>query len=64
MPMMLPPSGCGPWLDSANDNPQRLMEFIGPYPSEEMDAYQVPDTVGNARDTGPELIEPVRSLLT
>jgi putative SOS response-associated peptidase YedK len=64
MPVILPPSDYAPWLDPANDNPQTLMEFIGPYPPEEMDAYQVSDAVGNVRNTGPELIEPVEAPLT
>lgn len=63
MPVILPPSDYAPWLDQRIENPQTLMEFIGPYPPEEMDAYQVSDAVGNVRNTGSELIEPVKPLL-
>jgi len=54
MPVILSPDDYGRWLD-ANDG----LELLKPYPADAMDAYPVRKAVGNVKNQGPELIEPL-----
>jgi len=58
MPVMLPPSAWGAWLDPANDDVGTLQELLVPAPAELFEAIPVVDAVSNVRNDGPHLLEP------
>ena len=47
------------WLDESMSPSEAINMLETPYPSEYMDAYKVSKAVGNVRNRGPELIEPI-----
>lgn len=58
MPVILAEKDFDAWLDPKNEKTDSLKQLLTPYPSEEMRAYPVSTRVNNARNDGPELIEP------
>jgi len=54
MPVILDPADYESWLGGSAD-----VDLLKPYPSASMRRYPVSKAVGNVRNTGPELIEPV-----
>lgn len=58
MPVIIPRDGYGAWLDPTNEDAAQLKGFIASYPAERMEAYSVSKAVSNARNEGPELIDP------
>jgi len=56
MPAILPREHWAAWLDPAERNPGRLLQ---PYPDAAMACHPVGPAVGNPRNEGPALIEPV-----
>jgi putative SOS response-associated peptidase YedK len=58
MPVLLPPSAWGEWLDPANDDVDALRELLVPAPAELFEATPVIDAVSNVRNDGPHLLEP------
>jgi putative SOS response-associated peptidase YedK len=58
MPVMLPPSAWGEWLDPANDDVDGLQQLLVPAPAELFEAVAVTDAVSNVRNDGPHLLEP------
>jgi putative SOS response-associated peptidase YedK len=58
MPVILPPAAWDLWLDPAAQ-PRELRGLLAPYPAEGLDAHPVGTAVGNIRNDGPELIEPL-----
>jgi putative SOS response-associated peptidase YedK len=61
MPVILSPKDYEAWLDPANDQTDPLQKLLEPYPADEMRAYPVGPRVNNARNDGPEIIEPVKA---
>jgi putative SOS response-associated peptidase YedK len=59
MPVILHRDDEEEWLDPEVEDPARVMRFLGPYPAEEMEVVPVSRKVNNARNDGPDLIEPV-----
>lgn len=59
MPAILPRERWDEWLDPAQRDPARLSPLLVPYPEAAMAAYPVGSAVGNPRNDGPELIDPV-----
>jgi len=57
MPVVLAPADYGAWLDPAAP-PDRLQALLRPCPEGFLRAYPVGRAVGNARNEGPELMEP------
>jgi putative SOS response-associated peptidase YedK len=55
----LSPKDYEAWLDPGNDQTDALKKLLEPYPADEMRAYPVGPRVNNARNDGPEIIEPV-----
>jgi putative SOS response-associated peptidase YedK len=47
------------WFDPDIQSPDDLLPLLKPYPSEEMEAYEISTFVGNARNEGPECIAPI-----
>ena len=55
MPVILDPADYDRWLSGAAGE-----ELLKPYPSEKMARYPVSRAVGSVKNTGPELIEPLK----
>ncbi len=59
MPVILP-RGLEPlWLEEEIQDAAALASLLTPYPSEDMEAYEVSTLVNSALSDGPELITPV-----
>lgn len=58
MPVILPPSQWGLWLDPQVNEVERLQELMVPYPADQMAARRVSSKVGNVANKGPEVQEP------
>ena len=56
MPAILPPEAYDLWLDPDAADGRAL---LGPFPAEAMEAYPVSQRVGNVRNEGPDLAEPI-----
>ena len=56
MPVILSPNDYAEWLDPQAKEPGKLLT---PFPASEMSAIPVNPIVNNARNEGPECIEPV-----
>jgi putative SOS response-associated peptidase YedK len=59
MPVILPRTAWRRWLGEDRAEADELLALLRPYPSEAMRAYPVSPRVGNVRNSGPELLEPV-----
>jgi putative SOS response-associated peptidase YedK len=59
MPVILSPADYAAWLDPANEDLQRLMPLLAPYPSDAMQAQPVGDFVNSPAHDSPQCIEPV-----
>jgi putative SOS response-associated peptidase YedK len=58
MPVILKPADYGRWLEPGD--PQRLpVDLLRPFDAEQMKAWKVGSGVGNVRNKGPELVEPI-----
>ena len=53
MPLILPPSDYGTWIDRGNEDAGRLAGLLRPFPAEAMEAYPVGPTVNDPRNDGP-----------
>jgi putative SOS response-associated peptidase YedK len=49
MPVILPPQRYEQWLDPAEKQPEELAELLVPYPSEEMEAFEVSPQINSPR---------------
>jgi putative SOS response-associated peptidase YedK len=58
-PIILPRAVIDHWLDPAVNDPAELKPMLTQYPGEEMQSWAVGKAVGNVRNQGPLLIEPV-----
>ena len=58
MPVILPKAVEDRWLDPGEHDRGRLQALLQPYPSEEMDAYDVTTVVNNTRHDAPDCIAP------
>jgi putative SOS response-associated peptidase YedK len=56
MPVILAPEAYGPWMDPDLTDPERLKDFLKPYPSERMATYQVSTAINDPKNEQPELI--------
>ncbi|RME89771.1 MAG: SOS response-associated peptidase [Anaerolineae bacterium] len=59
MPVILSPDAYATWLSTHPQSPPTLRSLLTPYPAEEMEAYAVSRRVNDARNEGPECIEPL-----
>jgi putative SOS response-associated peptidase YedK len=60
MPVILHPQDEEEWLDPEVTDPMQVERLLVPYPSAEMEAHPVSRKVGNTRNNGPDLIEPIQ----
>ena len=58
MPVIVRERDYETWLDPGNEKTEMLAELLAPFPAKEMHAYAISPRVNNARNDGPELIEP------
>lgn len=58
MPVILPRSAWGPWLDPAVDDPVRLAAALVPHPAGPLEAYAVSPLVNAPRNDSPECVRP------
>jgi putative SOS response-associated peptidase YedK len=59
MPVMLAREHWGVWLDPANDDLAGLRGLLVPAPADEVTMRPVGRAVGNVRNDGPELLDPL-----
>jgi len=59
MPAIVGPGGVAPWLGEEPASPDEIKAILRPYPSERMTMWPVPKAVGNVKNEGPELAEPL-----
>jgi putative SOS response-associated peptidase YedK len=59
MPVILPPTAWDEWLDPANDDLRTLGRLLVSAPSTILTLHPVSTEVGNVRNQGPHLVEPV-----
>jgi putative SOS response-associated peptidase YedK len=59
MPVILPRATIDHWLDPAVNDPAELKPMLTQFPGEEMQSWPVGKAVGNVRNQGPQLMEPV-----
>lgn len=59
MPVILPHSMVEPWLDLELKNPEKLRPILAQFPADEMREWPVAKDVGNVRNQGSQLIEPL-----
>ena len=64
MPVILPPTAWDRWLDPDLIDVNRLTDLLVPAPPKLLVMHPVSAAVGNVRNQGPELIEPVPALGT
>ncbi|MCU1356130.1 MAG: hypothetical protein JWM89_1548 [Acidimicrobiales bacterium] len=61
MPVILPSSAWEAWLDPADDDIEALGKLLVPAPAGLLTMHPVATDVGNVRNNGPQLIEPVET---
>lgn len=59
MPVILPRQTVDHWLDPSVNDPDELRPMLAQFPGDEMRAWPVGKAVGNVRNQGPQLMEPV-----
>jgi putative SOS response-associated peptidase YedK len=59
LPVILPKKQEDSWINPDEMNIEKLLPLLQPYPSDEMEMYQVPKEANNARNDYPEVIEPI-----
>jgi putative SOS response-associated peptidase YedK len=59
MPVILHPGDEEEWLDPEVTDPAQVERLLVPYPADAMEAFPVNRKVGNTRNNGPDLIEPI-----
>lgn len=62
MPVILPPTAWSTWLDPANADVETLGRLLVPAPPQVLVMHAVAADVGNVRNKGPHLIEPVEAV--
>ncbi|HST50060.1 SOS response-associated peptidase [Jatrophihabitans sp.] len=58
-PVLVPPRLQAAWLDCSSDDPETARRILEEIPPARLEPYVVSPAVGNVRNDGPELIEPV-----
>ncbi len=58
-PVLVPPELQAAWLDCSSDDPATARKILDQIPEARLEPYVVSPAVGNVRNDGPELIQPV-----
>ena len=61
MPVILRPEDEEPWIDPTVRDPGKVKALLAPFPSDQMECYQVSRLVNNPRNCTLECIEPAGS---
>jgi putative SOS response-associated peptidase YedK len=61
-PVLVPPELQAEWLDCSDDDPQVAQRLLADMPEPHLEPREVSTAVGNVRNNGPELIEPVHEV--
>ena len=61
MPVILPRATIDHWLDPKVSNPDELKPMLKQFPGEEMQSWAVGNAVGNVRNQGVGLMEPIHA---
>ena len=56
MPVILPQAACSAWLEPKSDDLAELAELLKPFPSDELECYEVGQLVNNVKNNRPECI--------
>ena len=64
MPAILRPDSFNPWLDPQNRNTEELTSLLQPWPDSNLTMHPVSREVGNPRNQGKELVEPMNDLFS
>ena len=59
MPVILEPEGYATWLGEREASQDELLGLLRPYSAEKMTAFPIGRKVGNVKNDGPELLEPM-----
>ncbi len=59
MPVILKPKDYEQWLDEKENDTDKLQKLLAPYPSAEMESYQVSKSVNSPSNNSPELLEEI-----
>jgi putative SOS response-associated peptidase YedK len=59
MPMIIDPGSWDDWLDPGNSEAARVHALLAPATAAKLESYPVAPAVGNVRNNGPALIEPL-----
>ena len=59
MPLMVEPDRWGSWLDAGISGKDDLLSLLVPAAPGRLEAFPVSRAVGNVKNNGPELIEPI-----
>jgi putative SOS response-associated peptidase YedK len=62
MPVILPPAAAAVWLDRDVTTPEKLLPWLTPYESADMEAYAVSPAVNSPRHNTPACIAPVSAI--
>jgi putative SOS response-associated peptidase YedK len=63
MPVVLDPSDHELWLDRTVTDPVRLLPLLRPTPDDALSMRRVSTRVNNAKNDGPDLIEPLQAAI-
>jgi putative SOS response-associated peptidase YedK len=58
MPVIIKPDDRDRWLDPSENDPEKLIPLLAPYPSDELDAWEVSRAVNSPSNNSPENIRP------
>lgn len=59
MPVILKPESYKDWIKDGENDPNLLMSFLKPYPSEAMEAYPVSTMVNSPQNDSPDCVLPI-----
>ncbi len=59
MPVILAPDLHADWLDPTNQDPEKVMQLLQANPGVRLDRYRVGPAVGNSRNDGSQLVQPI-----
>ena len=59
MPVILPRSAYGEWLDREVRDTDLLSKLLTPYAAEAMEMYEISPAIGNVKNDTPDLLDPV-----
>jgi putative SOS response-associated peptidase YedK len=59
VPVIVEPADYARWLGEEESPASNITTFLRPFPAERMEAHPIGPAVGNVKNEGPSLIEPM-----